>query len=90
MALNYRAPAMPYPNDELTIDIIEDLAQIEHVWRDASANAVSYVFQCSDWLATWHATAGIAHGIRPLLVCITDPSGRPVMLLPLGIQRYRS
>jgi CelD/BcsL family acetyltransferase involved in cellulose biosynthesis len=80
---------MRYPNDELTIDIIEDLSQIERVWRDATARSVSYVFQCYDWLATWQASAGIALGIRPLLVCISDPTGRPVMLLPFGIQRFR-
>jgi CelD/BcsL family acetyltransferase involved in cellulose biosynthesis len=74
--------------DELRIDVIDNLAQIEALWRLASIELSGYVFQCFDWLAVWNATVGAPQGITPALVQVTDAEGRTLMLIPLGIRRF--
>ena len=78
---------MPFEGINQTSISVIDLAKAESLWRRATAKSPTYVFQCYDWLATWQATAGVAHGIQSLVVSITDPTGQPLLLLPLGIQR---
>jgi len=74
--------------DDLRIDIIDNLAEIEAVWRLASTELAGYVFQSFDWLAVWNATVGVSQGIAPVLVHVADAGARTMMLIPLGIRRF--
>ncbi|PPQ36641.1 hypothetical protein CCS01_04570 [Rhodopila globiformis] len=73
--------------DELRINVIDNLAQIEALWRRASRELAGYVFQCFDWLVVWNATVGIPEGITPALVQVSNTAGQTLMLIPLGIRR---
>jgi CelD/BcsL family acetyltransferase involved in cellulose biosynthesis len=71
----------------LHIEVADDLAEVEQTWRQTSTHLAGYVFQCFDWLTVWHATAEPVSRPHPLLVRVTDPGGRTLLFVPLGIRR---
>lgn len=87
MAVHRRDEPKTIVMDELRIDIIDNLPQIEALWRLASFELAGYVFQCFEWLAVWNATAGVPQGVTPVLVQVADAGGQTLMLIPLGIRR---
>lgn len=74
--------------DRLRIDVLTDLNDVREVWPSTcdAKNGLCHVFQCADILDVWLETIGAARGIEPAFVVISDEAGRPVMLLPLGIE----
>jgi CelD/BcsL family acetyltransferase involved in cellulose biosynthesis len=67
----------------------EDIAAFDGLWprTDTSPIAASYVFQRADLLAVWRDTIGAARATQPVFTAIFDRHDRPLMLLPLGIER---
>lgn len=63
------------------------LAECEAVWRSAAEHCTCFAFQCFEWQAAWQATIGAAENVVPYIVLCSDPAGRTLMLLPLGIYR---
>src|SRR5712691_5751512 len=73
--------------DALRISLHRSVAECEPLWRGAAAHCAGFVFQSFDWQAAYQATIGAAEGVLPLVVNVADPSGRTLLLLPLGIYR---
>jgi len=69
----------------MRIEVFTSFAAAEAAWRAAESATSRYAFQCFDWLAAWHRTLG--SGVRPVLVSVTDGDRRPLVFLPLGIER---
>src|SRR5450759_3425056 len=66
-----------------------DLRDLAGLWprTDDVGPARCYAFQCADILEVWHDTIGAARRTQALFVAIVDAEDRPLMLLPLGIER---
>ena len=73
--------------EALRISLHRSVAECEPLWRGAAAHCAGFVFQSFDWQAAYQATIGAAEGVLPLVVNVADPSGRTLLLLPLGIYR---
>jgi len=60
------------------------LSELNHV-----ANVRSYAFQCRDHLEIWLETIGHQRRTSPFFVSVTEKSGNPVMMIPLGVEKHR-
>jgi CelD/BcsL family acetyltransferase involved in cellulose biosynthesis len=71
------------------IRFTDDLSSIADLWprTDRVGSAHCYAFQCADIMHIWCKTIGRARGTRALFVSVFDEIERPVLLLPLGIER---
>ena len=71
------------------VDIFHDLSAAEPLWRRLEAEAtLGTPYQRFDFMAPWQRHVGSRAGITPLIVIASDPAGRPLMLLPLGLRRF--
>lgn len=84
-SLSRRAGATP----TFRLVVHDDIGAFDGLWprTDGSPIAASYVFQRADLLAMWRDTIGAARGTQPVFTAIFDGRDRPLMLLPLGIER---
>ena len=78
------ARAVARPQD-VALDIHEDLAAVEQVWRAFEKTADCTAFQTFDWLATWQRCIGAREGVRPAVVVGRDADGKALFLLPLAV-----
>jgi CelD/BcsL family acetyltransferase involved in cellulose biosynthesis len=79
------AAAVPPQPDAVRVDIFEDFAAAEPVWRALErGDCLATPYQRFDFLRHWQAEVGQPGGVRPLLVTGADEHGEPVFLLPLG------
>jgi CelD/BcsL family acetyltransferase involved in cellulose biosynthesis len=79
------APARPYA----TIAVSRDIDDFAAFWPRSTALSGSrqFIFQCADTLQAWCDTIGRAQAIEPLFVAVLDDARRPLLLLPLGLER---
>jgi CelD/BcsL family acetyltransferase involved in cellulose biosynthesis len=49
----------------------------------------AYVYQTYDWLSTWYELVGVNGDLKPCLTVVMDGDGRPLMFLPLAVERHR-
>ncbi len=57
------------------------------VWRELAAVSAMTPYQAPAWVLPWVETVGDSLGTVPFIVVARDETGRPVALLPLGVQR---
>jgi len=72
--------------------VVDDLGQLAELWPRTDrcgSSSHCYVFQCADILEVWCDTVGRARRTRTIFVGVFDDVGRPILLLPLGIERRR-
>ena len=79
------------PITSFVIRVADDPAEFAELWprTDCRRPAHCYIFQCADYLEVWRDTIGKARGTRALFVAVFDDIRRPMLLLPLGIERQR-
>jgi CelD/BcsL family acetyltransferase involved in cellulose biosynthesis len=79
------------PVTSLTIRVADDIADFAELWPRTGrcGSTHCYVFQCADYLRVWCDTVGMARRTRALFVGVFDDVGRPMLLLPLGIENQR-
>ena len=79
------------PVRSFNIHVADNLAEFVDLWprTDRCGSAHCHVFQCADFLQVWCDTVGKARGTRAFFVAVFDDSGRPMLLLPLGIEKQR-
>ena len=72
-----------------SIIVENDLALFSEYWpnTDSVTPARRYAFQCADILDVWIRTIGRSPNITAVFVAILEPSGAPLLLLPLCIER---
>ena len=82
---------MERSNSEIVVSISADFCGLAGVWPKTSelGQTVAYAFQARDVLEAWIATIGKSRGTVPILVRVDSPSGLPLMLVPLGMERRR-
>lgn len=67
------------------IEIHEDLAAVEQLWRSFEQYADGTAFQTFEWLATWQRYIGVNEGSRPAVVVGRDIADATLFILPLAI-----
>ncbi|MCD0421675.1 GNAT family N-acetyltransferase [Rubrivivax sp. JA1024] len=70
------------------VDIVRDLALAEPTWR-ALEHSGGYFspYQRFDFLNAWQRHVGSAERIEPFVAIARDADDRPLLLLPLGVER---
>jgi CelD/BcsL family acetyltransferase involved in cellulose biosynthesis len=67
------------------IEIFDDLASVETVWRRLEQeNAVKTPYQSFDFVESWQRHVGAQSGMTPFIVVGFDGDGKPAFLWPLG------
>ena len=79
-----RAVARP---EDIALEIHDELAPIEQIWRAFEQTADCTVFQTFEWLATWQRHIGAREGVRPAVVVGRDAGGDILFMLPLAIAK---
>lgn len=76
--------------EPLQVRVADTLQAFAADWprSDRMGEARCHVFQCAEFLELWLDTVGRARGTTPVFVGVYDALGRPVLLLPLGIDRH--
>lgn len=64
-----------------------DIAAFASIWPALSENAAGHAFQRRDHLEIWLETIGAGLHVRPVFISVTNRSGAPVMMLPLGVTK---
>jgi CelD/BcsL family acetyltransferase involved in cellulose biosynthesis len=79
---------MPQIGPETTqITIFDSFDAAKSVWMEFEHEADCYAFQSFNWLSNWHLKLGSEPQVQVFIVYVEYPAGRPLMLLPLGIQK---
>jgi CelD/BcsL family acetyltransferase involved in cellulose biosynthesis len=73
------------------IRVARKIGELADIWprSDSCGTAHCYIFQCADFLEVWCETLGQARRIQSFFVGVFDRTGRPMLLLPLGIERQK-
>jgi CelD/BcsL family acetyltransferase involved in cellulose biosynthesis len=83
------APARSEASRIAAIDVLDDLAAAEAVWRALEADQhFSTPYQRFDLLGPWQRLVGAHEGARPFIVTAFDAEHRPLLLLPLSLQQH--
>ena len=81
------APAWSGASRIASVDILEDLASAEKIWRGLeNAPQLFTPYQRFDFLETWQRQVGAREGFQPFVVIAYDADLRPLLLLPLALQ----
>jgi CelD/BcsL family acetyltransferase involved in cellulose biosynthesis len=73
----------------MQVVLAHDLCDLAAWWPGGNqvGEVRCYAFQCAEILDVWSASIGAARNIDALFVAILDAQKRPLLLLPLGIER---
>lgn len=79
------ADSSTQPGRTARIEIVQDLARAEPVWRHLEqGDVLATPYQRYDLLAPWLREVGARTGVTPFLVVGRDDTGAPAFLWPLG------
>jgi CelD/BcsL family acetyltransferase involved in cellulose biosynthesis len=82
------APARSRASRIAAVDFLHDFGQAETVWRSLEEQQhFSTPYQRFDLLNPWHRQIGVRKNLSPLIVIAYDAEHRPLLLLPLVLQR---
>ncbi len=81
------APARPKSSRIARVDIVNDLAAAEAIWRAFEARKLATPYQRFDLLASWQREIGAREGAEPLIVMAYDIDGGLLVLLPLVLRK---
>jgi CelD/BcsL family acetyltransferase involved in cellulose biosynthesis len=81
-------PARPTTSSIAGVEIFHDLDAAEAIWRGLQTPQSSTTpFQRFEFLALWQQHVGSREGFRPLVTVAYDRERRPLLLLPLALQK---
>jgi CelD/BcsL family acetyltransferase involved in cellulose biosynthesis len=70
------------------VEILHDLAAVESIWRALEQpGELSTPYQRYDLLNAWQRHVGSSEGLAPFIVVASDGERRPLLLMPLALQR---
>jgi CelD/BcsL family acetyltransferase involved in cellulose biosynthesis len=82
------AASSAQPSRIAHVEILRDLSAAEATWRALEQpEQFSTPYQRFDFLSAWQRHVGTAEGLEPFIVIASDAERRPLMLIPLGIER---
>jgi len=78
------APARSKASRIMRVDVVNDLNEVEPVWRAFEESGRLFTpYQRFDLLSRWQQLVGNSEGARPFVVIARDADQRPLLLLPL-------
>ncbi|MDP1865928.1 GNAT family N-acetyltransferase [Bradyrhizobium sp.] len=84
-----QAPASTPISRIAGVDILDDLAKAETIWRGLEdIEQFSTPYQRFDLLSAWQRQVGVREGHRPFIVIARDSERRPLLLLPLTLSEH--
>ena len=95
---SYATPALVGPaprnvaaSESFVVTVHDRIDQVSAEWPRGGADteARCHAFQTVTYLETWQATYGKTYGARLCLVEVRDGVGKPVLMIPLMINRQR-
>jgi CelD/BcsL family acetyltransferase involved in cellulose biosynthesis len=81
---NIASSCVPCAGRIVRVEVLDDLAAAEPLWRALEPDAWATPYQRFDLLAAWHRHVGTRKGIVPFIVIGFDAGGRPLFLWPFG------
>jgi CelD/BcsL family acetyltransferase involved in cellulose biosynthesis len=81
------APARTRTGRIARVDVVDDLDSVEAVWRGLEGQGFFTAYQRFDLLKLWQQQVGGRDGALPLIAIAYDGEGRPLLLLPLTLER---
>lgn len=69
------------------VDLVEDLASLEGMWRTMERCGVSSPYQRFDWVCAYVSALRDSEGFELRTIVVRDPDGRALLILPLAIRR---
>ena len=84
---NKKSNAAELMKDGIRISVFESIDAAEVIWKWFEQNGDCYAFQNFHWLKHWYNLIGRNLTIRVQIVLVESVDGKPLMLLPLGIQK---
>jgi len=82
-------PARLAANPSLTVQIFDDLAEVEPLWRALEAEGAGSPYQRFDWVRAYVEAFTAHEPFEPRVAVLRDVADRAVMLRPLAVrQRY--
>jgi CelD/BcsL family acetyltransferase involved in cellulose biosynthesis len=88
LGLQHASPERLSVPDLTRVSVSRSLRDFDAWWPRSGArgDASCFAFQCADVLDVWCDTIGAANRIEPAFVTVFGASGKPALLLPLGIE----
>ncbi|MET0677109.1 MAG: GNAT family N-acetyltransferase [Bradyrhizobium sp.] len=81
------AAASPKAHPIAAVEIVQDLAAAEDIWRGLERAQTSLTpYQRFDFLNSWQREVGTREGLTPFIVIGFDAERRPLLLLPLALR----
>ncbi|NVN86483.1 MAG: GNAT family N-acetyltransferase [Rhodopseudomonas sp.] len=72
------------------VEIFRDMAAAEPIWRALEQpEQLSTPYQRFDFLNAWQTHVGTNENLTPFIVVASDAERRPLLLLPMGLERSR-
>jgi len=72
------------------LSVHDEFSSVEAIWRQFEKTADCFAFQTFDFLSTWHEHIGSCAQIDVQIVVAWGTSAKPLMILPLGIEKRAS
>jgi CelD/BcsL family acetyltransferase involved in cellulose biosynthesis len=69
------------------IEVFDDLAPLEPVWRELQETGVSSPYQRFDWARAYINACAAAERFEPRILVVRNAVGRAILLLPLAVER---
>lgn len=82
-----RGPSAAAAQPGFATELLPDFAAAEALWRGLEASGVGSPYQRFDWQRSYAAAMGAAARFEPCLILVRDGARRPVLLLPLALER---
>jgi CelD/BcsL family acetyltransferase involved in cellulose biosynthesis len=79
--------AVALPSFAWSVKVVRDVTTCEAEWRALEEASSISPYQRYDYISAWCRHAAGSAGIDPSIGIVLDTSGRPVMILPLGVRR---
>jgi len=82
------AASSAQPGRIARVEIVREMAAAEAIWRSLEQPEQFFTpYQRFDFLDAWQRHVGVAEQLEPFIVVARDAELRPLMLLPLGLER---
>jgi CelD/BcsL family acetyltransferase involved in cellulose biosynthesis len=81
-----QAAAWPSTGRIASVEILNDLAGAETIWRGLEGQQFSTPYQRFDFLSSWQREVGACEGLQPFIVIAYDAERHPLLLLPLALR----
>ncbi|MCE7997966.1 MAG: GNAT family N-acetyltransferase [Rhodobiaceae bacterium] len=79
----------PRERASILLSVHTEFSTVEAIWRQFEKTADCFAFQSFDFLETWYENIGCRDDLEIQIVVAWDVNAKPLMILPLGIERSR-